>query len=517
MPTEVELKLSVSPGALRDAMKLPWLGKLAGGPFKPQMLTSVYFDTGKFKLRDNGLTLRIRTDGKKRLQTIKADNTPSASGRAEWENEVARRKPDLKIAKKTGLKPLLTRKLKRKRSLRPVFETSVKRTIMPLHIGKSDLEVAFDRGQIKAGGLRASVSEIELELKRGDRSDLARVAERIRRSIPVAYGARTKSERGYALSAGGRSAAVDAKPIALKAGTVTGEAFTVIGLACLHHLAANEDAVRRGASEGVHQMRVGLRRLRAAISLFKNMLQDRESEDIKARLKWLTEQLAAARDLDVLVEEGVAPLCSASPDMPEMKVLESDLKERRAEGFEKAKALVGSERYRRIVLDVALWLINGEWFRDKDALAAVRRAQPIEAFARNVVSARTRKIIKRCAMMKDIDAQARHKLRIAVKKLRYATDFFARLFDRPKTKKARTRFERELKALQSALGKLNDIHVHQRLARNYAQAGSRSKKQPQKAFAIGVLSGREQSGARNWMAAAIKAGKAPAKSDRFWR
>jgi CHAD domain-containing protein len=59
--------------------------------------------------------------------------------------------------------------------------------------------------------------------------------------------------------------------------------------------------------------------------------------------------------------------------------------------------------------------------------------------------------------MEQLDAPERHKLRIAVKKLRYATGFFACLFNHPKTKKARKYFEKELKALQSALGKLNDM------------------------------------------------------------
>ena len=201
--------------------EVPWYV----GPLSPETLASVYFDTGKFKLRENGFILRTRKIGKRHLQTIKADGASSVSGRAEWENEVAGRKPDFTLAKETDLKPLLTRKLKR--SLRPVFETRVKRTVMPLRIGKSDLEVAFDRGQIRTGGLRAPVCEIELELKGGDRSDLAGLAERIRRTIPVSYGARSKSERGYALSAGEHNAPVRAKPIALAADTAASAARPV--------------------------------------------------------------------------------------------------------------------------------------------------------------------------------------------------------------------------------------------------------------------------------------------------
>jgi len=192
MPTEVELKLSASPHALRQGAGLPWLHRLASGPIKRNTVTSVYFDTRKFKLRDNGLTLRIRRIGRKRLQTIKRDGA-GASGREEWEEEIAGDAPDFKRAKRTALKPLLTRKLKT--SLQPVFETEVRRVAMPLRVGDSDLEVAFDRGTIKAGGSRAAISEIELELKNGSRRDLASIAGRLRKALPVAYGARAKPER----------------------------------------------------------------------------------------------------------------------------------------------------------------------------------------------------------------------------------------------------------------------------------------------------------------------------------
>jgi inorganic triphosphatase YgiF len=516
MTPEIELKLAVPPSALRRAARLPWLNKLAKGPVDRKKLVSVYFDTDKFELRDNGLTLRIRKVGRKRLQTIKTmDGTAGPSGRQEWEAEIASEQPDLGLARHTALAPLLTGKLKR--SLRPVFETDVQRVMMPLRVGDSEVELAFDRGRIKTGRRRADISEIELELKKGDRADLARLAERLARAIPVSYGARAKSERGYALRAGEQGRAVDAGSVVLDHAASTADAFAVIGLSCLRHLAANQDAVREGEPEGVHQMRVGLRRLRAAISLFKTIVQGSETEDIKAELKWLTEQLGPARDFDVLVRKGVAPLRKASPDKPEITLLETDLKKTRAKGFDKAKAAVASERYRDLVLTTALWLINGNWLHDKAAAIAEARARSARAFARDVLDRRTGKIVKRVKKLEDFSARERHKVRIAVKKLRYATDFFGSLFAKRKARKARRRFENVLKALQDALGKLNDIAVHEKLARQFAHPRKRSSKRPQKAFAMGVLTGREQSRARACIAAAGKAGGNLSDADRFWR
>jgi triphosphatase len=358
MPTEIELKLAASPRALADAVHLPWLRKLANGPLDRKKLVSTYFDTPKFKLRDRGLTLRVRKIGQDRLQTVKL-NGGAAPDRKEWEAKISSQKPDLKLAKRTALRPLIGKKLKR--SLKPVFETDVSRTIMPVRIGGSQIELALDRGRIEAGARRMPVNEIELELKKGNRADLARLARRLADAVPLAYGARPKADRGYLLVAGKADDPVGATPIVLNPKLAAGEAFSLVGLACLRQVAANEEAVRNGKSEGVHQMRVGLRRLRAAISVFKGILQSAETNDLKRELKWLTEQLGPARDFDVLVSESVEPLREAVPQKQEISLLEAELKQKRDAGFDRARAAVETPRYRDLALETALWLIDGTW------------------------------------------------------------------------------------------------------------------------------------------------------------
>ena len=386
MNTEIELKLAVAPRAMGTALRQRWLRTFANGHASRSKLVSVYFDTPEFKLRDHGVSLRVRKAGRKRLQTIKA-NGSSAAGRKEWEEEIAGDTPDLKLAKNTALAPLVGRKLKN--SLQPVFETAVQRTVMPLRFGESELELAFDRGQIKTGRRRTPISEIEIELKAGNRSDLARLAERFVGTLPVGYAAQAKSERGYALRSGEAGEPVGASEIVLERGASTGAAFSAIGLSCLHQVAANEEAVRKGKPEGVHQMRIGLRRLRAAISLFKELVAGADSEEIKHQLKWLTEQLGPARDLDVLVGESVAPLRKSGPGRQEIRLLEADLKEKRTRGFERAKAAVTSTRYREVILKTALWLINGDWMTNADPLIAARRERSAKSFARDVLRQRT--------------------------------------------------------------------------------------------------------------------------------
>jgi triphosphatase len=98
------------------------------------------------------------------------------------------------------------------------------------------------------------------------------------------------------------------KKIRLQRGVRTMCAFRIIGRSILRHIAANEIAIAKYDSKGVHQMRVGLRRLRAAISLFAPLFGDKQTERLKSELKWLAEELAPARDIDVYLKNEIQPL-----------------------------------------------------------------------------------------------------------------------------------------------------------------------------------------------------------------
>lgn len=516
MSIETELKLSAPPRALQKLPKLPWLREMSSGRTKTEKLVSVYFDTPDCKLAHGHIALRIRRQAGKRTQTIKTeDGRTDALSRGEWDQPVSSNRPDLRSARGTPLAPLL--KNGKKSPLRPMFETNIERTTIPLRAGRSDVELALDRGFIRAGKRRVSVHEIELELKHGDSRDLAALAERLADSEPIGYGALSKAERGYALKDGRQQQSLEAGDIALDPAQSVASAFMKIGLACLHHLAGNEAAVRKGDSEGVHQMRVGLRRLRAAISVFKEIAQDERTEAIKGELKWLTGQLGPARDLDVLVEDALHPLHDEQPEKREIRVLQSDVQAKRERGYAQAKAAVESERYRKLVLDTALWLFAGPWSRLDDPLAQSALQREIDGFAPEVLRKRWKKIVKKSRKADELDARGRHKLRIAVKKLRYSTGFFASLFAEKKQRKARGKFEDLLKTLQNALGKLNDIATHDKFADEMVQLGKCTKNDLQKAYAMGLLSGSEHRLAGACIAAAKKTGKKLADAEPFWR
>jgi triphosphatase len=173
-------------------------------------------------------------------------------------------------------------------------------------------------GFIKTNERREPISEIDVELKDGDRSMVAMVADHLAQSLAITYAATSKAERGYALSADEAEKPASAGTIDLDSAVSTADAFQTVAWSCLDHAASNERAVCAVDPEGIHQMRVGLRRLRAAISVFKHLLCGPETEAIKTELRWLTEQSGPARDFGVLIEQRIRPMHRAGPITPNL-------------------------------------------------------------------------------------------------------------------------------------------------------------------------------------------------------
>ena len=193
---------------------------------KPATLVSVYFDTDKLKLRNKGLSLRVRRIGRRHVQTIKQDIGASAAllDRNEWERDIASKQPELDAARDTALEPLLSKKLRR--NLKPVFETRVRRTVYPIHSGDSEIELTIDKGKVEAGGQSSPLCEVELELKRGDSADLFKLARAVAEEVPVQLAVKSKAEQGYALIAGEEPAVVKAAPVWIAPGFEQASSFS---------------------------------------------------------------------------------------------------------------------------------------------------------------------------------------------------------------------------------------------------------------------------------------------------
>ena len=511
-PKELEIKLEVAPASLRILEKIPLIRGVRAAP-KHASEVSVYFDTPKRKLHKKGLLLRVRRIGDRYTQTIKASSASRLFERGEWEAKLGGAQPDLSLAAGTALEPLADGKLRRQ--LKPLFETRVRRTVYPLADNGHEIELALDRGTIRSETRSAPLCEIELELKRGNVADLFDVARELTRALPAQLMLESKSDRGYKLIDGAQDGPVKSAPIDLAPGTSSRDAFTIVGRACLKQIVRNKPALLKGNAEAVHQMRVGVRRLRAAMSLFADLLRDRQAATIKAELKWLAAELAPARDLDVLTKRVAAAARQQHARRRDFLSLSRELGEKREAALARAQEAVTSTRFRALTLETAAWLEIGQWTNPHDDLLRDRGNTPIEISAAEELARRWHKVRKTGRILAQLDGEKRHKLRIQVKKLRYATDFFAQVFAGKRESNERQKFLRPLERLQDALGELNDIAVHEHIIA--ALGVERGRSTPKRAFAAGLLTERANARVDTAMAAASRAVAQLAEAKPFWR
>jgi triphosphatase len=519
-PREIELKLYVS---MRELPRLTASSLLKGAvksSSKPASLVSVYFDTALLKLHQRGLSLRLRRIDGRLVQTIKQENNGSAAlfARREWEHDVHGNQPDFNAARETALAPLLNKKLRR--DLRPVFETRVRREVFQVHGGESEIELSIDQGQVKAGQKSSPICEVELELKKGQAADLFKVAKTLAQVVPVQLAVSSKANRGYALLTAQKACAIKAAPVALPPEADVQSAFRIIAKACLYQLVANQSVMLTGDTEALHQMRVALRRLRAAISLFSDMLTDPQTEALKAEFRWITGELGPARELEVFLQRVVKPVADREHHEPGIALVTRELRQRREDALVRARAAVESPRFRDLALDTAAWIEAGDWARNLDDDVGALRTRPVADAAAEQLRRRWKKILKSGKRLDALDPQRRHRLRIQAKKLRYAAEFFAAAFPRKKSLRRRKAFVASLERMQDALGDLNDIAVDKKLSEqlvdNAGAADKRGDSRVKEAFAVGRLSGREETRIASVLHEAESAYAAFVRAKRFW-
>jgi CHAD domain len=151
-------------------------------------------------------------------------------------------------------------------------------------------------------------------------------------------------------------------------------------------------------SEALHQIRIGLRRLRAAISFFSDIVAGLQTEFIKAELKWVTQALSPGRDLDVYISEVLTPFREQRKDNADFRSLYRDFERRRAEAFGRAVDAVGSDRYRDLLIELAAWIEAGAWSHANGQDARASHERPIEIHATEQLARRRKKTVKKARL-----------------------------------------------------------------------------------------------------------------------
>lgn len=464
---ETELKLQV------PAAALPALERelSAGGRSATVRLRAVYFDTADRRLARAGLALRLRVEGRRRVQALKGRGPAGdVLGRFEHEVLLPHESPmvvDPTRHAGTSAGTRLAELLADGAPLQEVFRTDVRRRMRRLRSRGGTVELALDRGEIVAGERRLPLAEFEIELLQGDPRAVLDVARRWSARHGLWPDLRTKAERGERLAAGDAGS----PPRKAEAPTLdpdAGEpaAFAAIVGACTAHALANASQIASGAfePEHVHQLRVGLRRLRSAFRLFEGFAP----EGLDERAAALFRRLGAARDRDVLeasvlpaLRAAGAPLAELPPAAPSAESPEAVLRERAS---------------------AALWLDLLALSRAPTAGAAESNAVPLrESYAARL--AREHRRVRRDARRFDeLDDAARHALRKRAKRLRYAVEFGASLY----RAKAVDRYLAALRPVQDALGLLNDLQVARTVFEPLCEHDGRAW------FALGWLAARRE-------------------------
>jgi len=264
---------------------------------------------------------------------------------------------------------------------------------------------------------------------------------------------RSKAERGYALARGKAEAPIKARPAVLDRGMSVNDAFKSVMWATLSHLQANEPGMLAGRDpEYLHQMRVALRRIRSAFGVFAALFPGPAISPVRNELKWLAANLGPARDWDVFVTETLPPVHAEFGEHPALAAFDVQCAVLRRAAVRRARRTVASQRYQRLVLTLAGRLTAGQWSAELDDAGRSRLAAPVLEFAGTVLEHRYDRVRKRARKLASLSPVELHRLRIAIKKFRYATDFFAGLYEEKSARDALKRLAR----LQDILGAMND-------------------------------------------------------------
>ncbi len=443
---------------------------------------SAYFDTAGRHLQKGGIALRVRRTGEAYVQTAKMFHSGrNAAFRMERDDPLEGPRPRAALLHQaTGERHAAIGD----DDLVLAFRTRINRRILMVenfsgaHPG-SAIEVAIDNGFVESGTRNEAMSELELELVGGPISDLYGLALGLHRQVPLAVEVFTKSDRGFALSGGRPPLWRKADPIELDAGTSLDDAIARVAARCYEHWMNNQAAALDGRDiEGVHQMRVALRRLRAALDFFAPWLPVAQRAWFRREMKWIAGSLGRARDLDVLDHDTLGPLRRASPGDGDLGLLKACVRRRRKDAYRRLESRVNSPRYTTVVLTLGQWIAQHGWRAEPSTLDG-----PVTHHVRSALDQAFSQVM---AQGSDFDAMSeiqRHDLRLDIKRLRYAIQFVGSAYEGAKP------WLRVLGSLQDALGIANDAALADQLIDRCTQGVSGGEKRRRIARARGLVSG----------------------------
>ena len=453
---EVEVKLLAGPDGLQQVLKSPVLEKAVIQP-RSRALVTTYYDTASGALQKAGIALRVRRNYGRFVMTVKFPPNLATGlfGRDEIEVRLPGETPDIdlfgdeiagRIRAVTGGQPV-----------EAAFTTNFRRRTGSIETGRATIEMAIDAGTLDASGRQQPIQEMELELKAGDEAALCDLAADLAGACRMRLGSLSKGERGSLLASGAPASGSKGTVPPLPPGIVVDDFIGAVIDVCLKQFTANWAAVEDGENpEGVHQARVSLRRLRAMLGLFAKRLPATEFQVFRAEAKQLASTMGPARDWDVfidMVEKGPLKLYARDTSF---EVLLEAAKARRDSAYVQARRVVTDPSTSVFVLNLRAFAARRGWRNALSGADLPILTQPARTYAYATLARMHKRALKAGRHLADLSIEERHELRIDLKKIRYAAEFFGPLFG---VANGRKRYTRAAGGVQDALGAFNDEAV----------------------------------------------------------
>ena len=355
---ETELKLALAPSVAESVLSVPVLKQSRAGRPKSQRLVTTYYETPEKDLARRGLTLRVRRDNDKRIQTVKAvGESGVADSRGEWEWPVESATPDLRLLKDAPIADLLADVSEDR--LEPIVVTDVVRTTQNLEVNGGLVEAALDLGSIVAGEAKQDIRELELKLRQGTPGSLYRLALELNSAVPFDIEVESKAARGFRLKEGLPPQATKPAAMRLKSDDPAIEALRAIIGETLRHLLSNQPAALAGDPEGVHQVRIAIRRIRSALRLFSPHLEAHARRLFEGELRRAGRTIGEARDWDVFCDEILPHVSETAEARNVAEMMRAPAEARRAAAHQRCVRQLQDPSFRALVLGLAAWIEEG--------------------------------------------------------------------------------------------------------------------------------------------------------------
>lgn len=417
-----------------------------GRPAVEKACASTYFDTAKFALRGAGLSLCTRTRGGRNRQVLSL-STPATAGLTaapEWTDEFTGGF-DFSAIPDEALRHLLNKEAKRLQPLFTVHTRRETRLLAPAPGVRIALTIAS--GRIVAGERESPICELVLALREGQSADLWSLAAELAGELPLLPLDLDQAERGYRLLREEPLRPQKTGRLPLATPLPPADAFIALARLALRSWQSNlHGALTAADPEFVHQLRVALRRLDTLIKVFKPALPARFPATWIRALKEVAAATGEVRDLDVMRDAILLPAAKGAATPAAAAAI--------------SRALAACEAARRSADTSLERLADGvpllALARDLEGLAGRKAKRRLTAFAEKRLAKLHGRAVQRLSeVVADPTPCRAHRLRIALKHLRYGSEFFATLFDEA----AMQAFAKDVAGLQDELGFLNDFHV----------------------------------------------------------